>query len=103
MLKFLAVPELGTKLDIDGQCYVLVSTAPYTRKSDGGASILLHWEGRCADCGQTFYATTGLSSNGVNRRCSICSSPLKRVRTKRGRPIIRITPPANAVRPTSLF
>lgn len=46
--------------------YQLVRTQPYTRKSDGQATVLLVWQGRCAICSDTFELTTGATPNPAN-------------------------------------
>lgn len=42
----------------DGRTAELLQSEPYTRR-DGAASVLLHWQLRCVECGAPFEAVSG--------------------------------------------
>ncbi len=68
---------------INGQKYECVGTEKYEKKRTGQRIRLLKFESRCADCGQKFVVKTTKGrlrkSGSLNRRCSECKSPGRRV------------------------
>ncbi|MBB3347334.1 hypothetical protein [Sphingomonas sp. BK069] len=68
---FVTTPEIGTRLWINDQRYELVSVAPYVRKTDGVATFLLEWEGRCCTdgCGAPFRTSSTMTVTRLKRRC----------------------------------
>lgn len=85
--EFLTKPPAGTLLFVDDQRYRLAIVEPYTR-ADGASSAVLTWSTECPDCGATFEVKTGLKGKDINRRCSSCRTPMKRVRPDRKRQAI---------------
>lgn len=77
--RFIDEPDIGTMLMADGQCFILVGTAPYERKTDGMMSRLLTWAARCAECGEPIEVTSGLAITALRRRCDGCKAPLRPV------------------------
>ncbi len=61
--------------------YKLLREEPYTRKMDGVETVLLVWEGHCADCGEAFETKTPKDNTHADqmvRRCEIHRHPGKR-------------------------
>lgn len=76
-------PPIGSKVILDGQAFVVQYTEAYVRK-DGTSSIIIHYRGHCADCGEAFEITSGWVARAFARRCQEHRVPLKRVAGHRG-------------------
>lgn len=94
--RFVDEPALGTVLLADGQCFDLVRVEPYERKTDGMASRLLTWAGRCADCGEPIEATSGLVVSPLRRRCDLHRDALRPVAGHRGRVGVVVRGPSDS-------
>jgi len=93
---FATEPPIGTRIVLDDQVYELVQAEPYTRKTDGKASHLLHWDTACPTdgCGKPLRVLSGMSITSLQRRCEDHRVLTKPVKGKRGRRVkIRIEMP----------
>lgn len=70
------IPRL--KVQQRGRWYELLRVTPY-RRLDGTETVLLVWEGRCADCEAPFEVQTSTAvGTDLNRRCRLHRSPGRR-------------------------
>lgn len=71
---------------IDGQRYRAVGRRPY-KKADGERVQLIVLRSHCPDCSKPFEVTTTKNSlrkgTNLNRRCSKCRKPRRRIRRYR--------------------
>ena len=68
-VNFRITPKAGKTIKVEGQVYRLIGSSPY-EKAEGELSVILTWESRCAECGDTFTTTSALITKYLNRRCS---------------------------------
>jgi hypothetical protein len=86
MIALQAIPKPGTTIDLDGQSYRLIETAPFMRR-DGFETTLATWRANCADCGVEFETRSGMQTNGLNRRCDVHRKSGKPVKGSRYRKV----------------
>lgn len=77
-IDFIKSPKIGTVLLLEGQRYEVVGLLVHTRR-DGSPTMLILWQGFCADCGMKFTFKTGMQAKSVNRRCDNHKRPGKAV------------------------
>ena len=71
----MASSRIGETREHKGQEYLCLAVSPYTRR-DGTQSLLLVWESKCAECGDTFaFKTPNRERFEPNRRCQAHRKP----------------------------
>jgi hypothetical protein len=71
----------GRQIVSSGRTFVAVQVEPYTRRSDGAASVLVTWRGRCATCEAAFHVKGSRAAKHLPVNC-----PAHRGRQARRRP-----------------